>query len=59
MYRDIGSVQQALGRFIDEVYSHQRLPSALGYRSLDKWEADLAETPGAAARPPRLTRAFL
>jgi hypothetical protein len=38
-----------IGAFIETVYNHQRLHSALAYRSPDEYEATLVGFPGVAS----------
>lgn len=40
-YRDLDHARAAIGTFIDKMYNHQRLHSALGYRPPAEFEADL------------------
>ncbi len=41
-YRDLGEARASIGRFIDQVYNHKRLHSALGYRPPVEFEQALA-----------------
>ena len=51
-YQDLEDLRSHLREFIDQYYNRDRLHSALGYCSPEKFEQQLAETPpsGAAAR---------
>ena len=37
-YRSLGEAQASIGEFIDRIYNHKRLHSALGYRSPEEFE---------------------
>lgn len=50
-YRSIGDARTRIGTFIDEVYNAQRLHSALGYRSPEKFERALTHTHTADLSP--------
>jgi len=50
-YRDLAEARASIGEFLDEVYNHKRLHSALGYLPPAEFEAQLAaQDPEAAAR---------
>jgi putative transposase len=49
-YRDADEARRSIGTFIDEVYNHQRLHSALSYLTPAEFEASLQ--PGEVAQPP-------
>jgi putative transposase len=50
-YRDLAEARASIGEFLDQVYNHQRLHSALGYLPPAEFEAQLAaQNPEAAAR---------
>jgi putative transposase len=42
-YRDLGEARASIGRFIEEVYNHKRLHSALGYLPPVKFEQSLSK----------------
>jgi putative transposase len=48
-YRDVTAARAGIGRFIEEVYNHQRLHSALGYRPPVEFEAALRPAIASAA----------
>jgi transposase InsO family protein len=50
-YRDINQVRGSIGRFIEEVYNHSRLHSALAYQPPVEFEAKLSGLWGAVQRP--------
>ena len=50
-YRDIQEARSSIGRFLEEVYNHCRLHSALAYRPPAEFEASLPSIRGAVARP--------
>jgi len=56
VYRSLADAQASIGSFIEEVYNRQRLHSALDYLAPAAFEA-ISPSPGAAARPPRVTAA--
>jgi len=45
-YRDMREARASIAQFIDEVYNHKRLHSALGYRPPAEFEQALAAAPG-------------
>jgi putative transposase len=49
-YRDADQARTAIGAFIEDVYNHQRLHSALGYRPPAEFEANLPSFEVAAQR---------
>jgi putative transposase len=50
-YRDLAEARASIGEFLDKVYNHKRLHSALGYLPPAEFEAQLAaQNPEAAAR---------
>jgi len=46
-YRDANQARQMIGSFIEDVYNHQRLHSALAYQSPVEFEANLHSQEGA------------
>ncbi len=47
-YRDADEARRSIGTFIEEVYNHQRLHSALGYRAPEEFEAAMRAEPSDA-----------
>jgi len=41
-YRDLAEARASIGKFLDKVYNHKRLHSALGYLPPAEFEAQLA-----------------
>lgn len=56
-YRDLAEARAAIGRFIEEVYNHQRLHSALAYKAPAEFEAELPALRAAAQPLPEQDRA--
>jgi len=50
-YRNLDEAGEAIGNFIEKVYNHRRLHSALGYRSPAVFEETLQQQAAAARRP--------
>jgi len=50
-YRDVDEARQMIGTFIEQVYNHQRLHSALAYRPPAEFEANLPPFGAARERP--------
>jgi transposase InsO family protein len=57
-YRDLADASERIGAFIEQVYNHQRLHSALAYRSPDEYEETVqtaaAQQPFAQLQPSSL-----
>jgi putative transposase len=49
-YRDLAEARSEIGTFLDKVYNHKRLHSAIGYLPPAEFEANLAAQKEAAAR---------
>lgn len=45
-YRDFAEARQRIGRFLDDVYQHKRVHSALGYKTPAEFEAEHLREPG-------------
>jgi transposase InsO family protein len=48
-YRDFADAQKQIGRFIQDVYNHKRIHSALGYLTPTEFEAVWRSRPEAAS----------
>jgi transposase InsO family protein len=50
-YRDLEQARRSIGAFIEDVYNHQRLHSALAYRPPAEFEANLPQLAAVTQRP--------
>jgi transposase InsO family protein len=56
-YRDLAEARAAIGRFIEKVYNHQRLHSALAYKAPAEFEAEVRSVMSAAQPSTQTDRA--